>query len=230
MTDTRKQFHQQLDDLQDSVVMMGDLAEQLVGKAVDALATGNRALADEVIEGDNQIDEIYLDAHQRWLKVTAEQQPMAVDLRLLTVILHMTVTLERMGDQAVNIAKIGKLVADLPVNQTILSHIQEMADKVRPMVRTALDSFVRRDVDEAKLLPVMDDPVDRLDNNMHREVMDCRPDPELLEWATHMLMVSRALERVGDQAVDMGEQVAFLLTGEFQEFSSFPSHGSYGDD
>ncbi|MBK5267135.1 MAG: phosphate signaling complex protein PhoU [Acidimicrobiia bacterium] len=226
----RKQFHQQLDDLQDLVVMMGDLAGQRVGKAVDALATGNQVLADEVIAGDSQIDEIYMDAHRRWLRVTAEQQPMAGDLRLLTVILHMTVTLERMGDQAVNIAKIGKLVAGLPVNQTILSHIQEMADTVRPMVRTALDSFVKRDVELAMLLPVMDDPVDRLDANMHREVMDCHPDPELLEWATHMLMVSRALERVGDQAVDIAEQVAFLLTGEFQEFSSFPERGSNGDD
>jgi phosphate transport system protein len=226
MTEIRKHFHEQLDELQQMVVDMGEQAEQLVGKAVDALALGNAALADEVVVADDRIDQLYLEAHQRWLEVTAEQQPMAIDLRLLTVVLHMTVTLERMGDQAVNIARIAKQVIGLPVDQTILSHLQEMSDTVRPMVRTALDAFVRRDAEEAKLLPRMDDPVDRLNSNMHREVIECQPDPQLLDWATYMLMVSRALERVGDQAVDIGEQVAFLLTGEFQEWRDFPSHNT----
>ncbi len=94
-----------------------------------------------------------------------------------------------------------------------------MADLVRPMLRTAAGAFLRRDADEARLLPAMDEPVDRINRNMYREVVACGSDPRLLEWATHMMMAARALERIGDQAVDIGEQVVYLVTGEYQEFS-----------
>jgi phosphate transport system protein len=87
------------------------------------------------------------------------------------------------------------------------------------MVRNAMESFARRDLDLALSLPSMDEPVDRLNRGMYREVAACAGDPQLLDWAVRMMVVSRQLERVGDQAVDIAEQVAFLLTGEFREFS-----------
>ena len=123
-----------------------------------------------------------------------------------------------MGDQAANIARIVETTARLPHNGTIILHLQEMSGIVVPMLGAAMESLVKRDLNLALRLPEMDDPVDRINRNMWREVAACRPDPELLEWAIHMILVSRALERVGDRAVDIGEQVAFLLTGEFREF------------
>src|SRR5207244_3306351 len=98
-------------------------------------------------------------------------------------------------------------------------HLQEMSDVVTAMLRTSIDAFARRDLELAKSLPEMDDPVDRLNRNMYREVLALAGDAQLLEWGIRMNVVSRQLERVGDHAVDIGEQVAFLLTGEFREFT-----------
>jgi phosphate transport system protein len=137
----------------------------------------------------------------------------------MSALLHLNVTLERTGDQCVNIAKLAELADGLPTRARIIEQIREMGDLVRPMIRTAAEAFVRRDADEARLLPAMDEPIDRINRLMYREVVDCAPDTKLIEWATHMMMAARALERVGDQAVDIGEQVAFLATGEYQEFS-----------
>ncbi len=224
MIETRKRFHQQLAELEQLVVDMGEQALEQVVTAVDALTSGDMAKADRVIESDNSLDDKYLEAHRRWLAIAAEQQPVAIDLRMMSVVLHVTVTLERMGDQAVNIAKIAKAVEGLPTNDKMLGHIREMGEYVKPIVRTALEAFVRRDADLARELPVMDDPIDDLNRQMYEDVIGCCNDRPHLEWATRMLMVARALERVGDQAVDIGEQVAFLLTGEFQEFTSYPGH------
>jgi phosphate transport system protein len=149
----------------------------------------------------------------------ARQQPLGGDLRLMSSILHMNVTLERTGDQCVNIAKLAHLCAGLPTRARIIDEIREMGDLVRPMLRTATEAFMRRDADEARLLPAMDEPVDRINRLMYRDVVECGPDPLLLEWATHMMMAARAIERIGDQAVDVGEQVVFLVTGDYQEFS-----------
>jgi phosphate transport system protein len=131
----------------------------------------------------------------------------------------MNVTLERTGDQTVNIAKLAELCQGLPRSHGVSQQIQEMADLVRPMLRTAIESFIRRDADEARLLPAMDEPVDRLNMGMYREVVALGTDARLLEWATHMMMAARALERIGDQAVDIGEQVAYLVTGELHDFN-----------
>jgi phosphate transport system protein len=102
--------------------------------------------------------------------------------------------------------------------ERICDLIREMGDLVRPMIRTAIEAYVREDLEEARLLPAMDQPVDRLNANMYKEAVAVGPDPLLLEWATKMLMVARALERVGDQAVDFAEQTVYLITGERAEF------------
>ncbi len=219
MEQIRRHFHDELAQLEERLLEMGERAEVMVGMAVEALVNGDADLADRVIDADDPVDEIYLWVHQRWLEVMALQTPVAVDLRLMSALLHINVTLERMGDQAVNIAKITKATVGLPTNDVIIREIQEMGDVVRPMIRTALTAFVQRDLAAALRLPEMDEPVDHLNRNMYREVVACGGDPRLLEWATRMMMVSRALERVGDQSVDIGEQVAFLLTGEFHELT-----------
>jgi phosphate transport system protein len=221
MTGTRRRFHEQLDDLEHLVIEMGRTAQVQVGRAVHALVTADLDEAQAVITGDLELDRMYLDAHKQWLVVSAEQQPVAGDLRLLVALLHMVVTLERMGDQAVNIAKVTRSVIHLPMSEGVLEIIQEMGDLVRPMIRTALDAFLQRDVDLAQTLPGLDDPVDRLNGEIYERVLACDFGDQGLQWGVRMIMVARALERVGDQAVDIGEQVAFLLTGELVEFTQF---------
>jgi phosphate transport system protein len=198
---------------------IAERAERLVGMAVESLIEKDLDLAEQVVREDHTLDEAYLDAHNRWINMMARQQPMGGDLRLMSALLHLNVTLERTGDQCVNIAKIAQLCEPLPGSPRISEQILEMSDLVRPMIRTAAHSFVRRDADEARLLPAMDEPVDRINRNMYREVVACASDPALLEWATHVMMASRALERIGDQAVDIGEQVVYLVTGEFEAFN-----------
>lgn len=218
MSDSRRHFHQELAALEQSLLNVADQAEQMVGMAVDAVCLPDMELAARVVALDAQIDRVYLDVHNRWIQLMALQQPMASDLRMMSVLLHLNVTLERMGDQCVNIAKLAQVTFGLPRSDQIIAQIREMGDLVRPMIRTGIEAFVRRDIDEARLLPAMDEPVDRLNRNLYKEVVECGSDPQLLEWATRMMIVSRALERIGDQVVDVGEQVVFLLTGELQEF------------
>jgi phosphate transport system protein len=219
MVDSRSHFHEELDALEQTLLDVADRCERMTGMAVDALTLGDLDLAAKVQEEDAELDRMYLDTHNRWINLMARQQPMGSDLRLMSALLHLNVTLERTGDQCVNIAKLAELADGLPTRARIIEQIREMGDLVRPMIRTAAEAFVRRDADEARLLPAMDEPIDRINRLMYREVVDCAPDTKLIEWATHMMMAARALERVGDQAVDIGEQVAFLATGEYQEFS-----------
>lgn len=215
----RSHFHEELEQLELELLGMGELAEQAVERAVEAVVTHDDEIAELVIREDDEIDERYLSIETRTLQVLALQTPVATDLRLLSMILHSNLHLERIGDQAVNIAKTYRSVKDLPSSPTILTHIQEMGDVVRPMIRTAMEAFRRRDLNLCLRLPEMDDPVDRLNLGMYREVAALADDEPLLNWGLRMILVARQLERVGDHAVDIGEQVGFLLTGEFREFT-----------
>lgn len=218
MSESRSHFHQELAALEEGILDIADRCINMTSMAVDALVKPDLVLADRVIAEDAAVDQLYLDTHNRWINTMARQAPVGSDLRLMSVLLHLNMTLERTGDQCVNIAKLTKITADLPRSQRILDMIREMGDLVTPMMRTAVESFIRRDPEEARLLPAMDEPIDRLNRNMYREVVACGPEPALLEWATRMMITARALERIGDQAVDVGEQVIFLVTGEFVEF------------
>jgi phosphate transport system protein len=219
MVELRKKFHEELAALEAEVDELGLGAAEAVRLAVDGLIHRDRGQLDRVIAGDDPIDERYMDIERRIFDCLATQTPVASDLRLLSALTHINFHLERVGDQAVNIAKIAEATANLPPQDTILVRLQEMADVVVRMLRTAIDSFSRRDLDLALKLPVMDDPVDDLNRGMYRQVVALAADPAALEWGIQMNVVARALERVGDNAVDIGEQVAFLLTGEFQEFT-----------
>jgi phosphate transport system protein len=214
MSDHNSQFHDELDSLEQRLLDIIDTAEGMVGRAVESVVTGNIDLANEVIEADNAIDAENFQIHQDWTTLMARFQPLGPDLRRMAVLLHLNITFERMGDQCVNIAKITRLNEGLPSSQRICDLITEMGDLVRPMIRTAIEAFVRKDLDEARLLPAMDEPVDRINANMYREAVEVSGDKGMLEWATKMILVSRALERIGDQSVDFAEQTAYLITGD----------------
>lgn len=215
----RTHFHEELEMLELDVLGMGELSERAVGKAVGALIDHEDAQAHAVVAADDEIDEKYISIETRILQVMALQTPVAGDLRLISAILHSNLHLERIGDMAVNIAKMYLSVRDLPTSQSIQAHIREMEDVVRPMIRTAMEAFRRRDLELCLRLPDMDDPVDRLNLGMYKEVADLAGDPELLNWGLRMILVARQLERVGDHSVDIAEQVGFLITGEFREFT-----------
>ncbi len=212
--DTNVHFHADLDTLDEKVLEMVRRAEQMVEMAVEAVTSDDIALAERVVRLDEDIDDLYFEVQRDWTSLMARHQPLGSDLRRMTVILQLSNTFERMGDQCVNIAKISIESSELPGVDRMKEQIREMGDLVRPMIRTAVDAYVRGDTDEARLLPAMDQPVDRLNANMYKETVAAAGDVEVLEWATKMLMVSRALERIGDQAVDFAEQASFLATGD----------------
>ena len=217
--EVRKKFHDELEELEADILRMGEIAERSVGRSVEALVAGDAALAAVVIEEDDVIDDLYLAVDRRILETLALQTPVAGDLRLISAIIHINAHLERIGDMAVNVSKIFLSVRDLPNSPKILGQLQEMGDVVRPMIRTAMAAFARRDLDLCLKLPSMDDPVDRLNMGMYKEVAALASDAALLDWGMRMSMIARQLERVGDNAVDIAEQVGFLLTGEFREFT-----------
>jgi phosphate transport system protein len=219
MVQARRHFHEELDSLEVDVHGMGELADRALGRGMECLEKDDLDLAGQVIAGDDELDQRYISLERRTLELLALQTPVAVDLRLISVILHTNLHLERVGDMAVNIGKIVKVVHGLPRNETILTTLYEMGGIARHMLRAAMEAFARRDLDLAQQLPAMDDPIDRLNRGMYREVASCAWDPQMLEWAIRMMVVSRQLERIGDHAVDIAEQVAFLLTGEFKEFT-----------
>lgn len=218
--DQRTHFHADLDDLEQQIHQIGDRAHDLIQQAVQALVEDDITTAQRVVGHEHVIEADYVAVHDRWFHLIATQQPMGADLRLMSVLLHMNVTLKRTGDQALNIAKLAELTHHLPGSKRMADQIQDMGDRVRPMLRSAIEAFIRRDTVLASRLAHLDEPVDRLNKGMYREVVALGADPQLLEWATHMMMAARALERIGDQAVDIGEQVVFLVTGEFHDFDT----------
>lgn len=219
MLETRKRFHDELAALESEALGLGERAQRAIERAMSALVHKDSEMANAVVAEDDALDATYLDIEQRILSLLATQTPVASDLRLVSAILHTNLHLERVGDMAVNIAKIARVTMELPASSIVVTHLEEMADVVAAMLRTAMEAFARRDADLAQTLPEMDEPVDRLNRNMWREVAALASDPQALEWGIRMNVVSRQLERVGDHAVDIGEQVAFLLTGEFREFT-----------
>ena len=226
----RPQFHEKLEAMEMELLTLGELAGTAVQKSVEAVMQQDEALAERVIAEDDEIDRLYLDLDQQMLSLLALQAPVAADLRLISVVIHSSLHLERIGDQAVNVAKMQQVTRDLPANETILQQIGEMGHIVVEMVRVAMDALRRRDLELSLRLPKMDDPVDRLNRNMHFEVAKLADEPRALEWGMYMNTAARALERVGDNAVDIDEQVAFLVSGEFREFTDASHPGGVGPD
>jgi phosphate transport system protein len=219
MVETRWHFHEQLAELESIIMRMGLAAHELFGRALEVVVSGNEADADEVIAGDDEIDAFYMEIERGIVVVFATQGPVASDLRFLATLLHINLHLERIADMGVNIAKIVKAAHGLPPNPRVLATLQEMGGIALGMLTVAMDAFARRDVSLARSLPAMDDPLDDLNRGMLAEVLMESHGRPMLEWGIHMHVVSRQVERVGDHAVDIGEQVAYLVTGVFQEFT-----------
>jgi phosphate transport system protein len=222
----RVTLQEDLDTLQASLLEEGELVLRALRGALNALREADAELADEVIAFDDEVDRRYLEVEQAIEALLARQTPVAVDLRLVLAMLHINLHLERMADYCVTIAKLTKLVAGLEPDSRMIQAFEEMGSRAEEMIKVALDAFVDRDVDEASSLVELDELIDRANRRLVRQVLAL--DPELTEWGVRMLLVSRCLERIGDHAVDIGEQVAYLVTAEFREFTdaSHPVQGS----
>lgn len=199
---------------------MAVAAQGLFDRSLEGLRGEDPADFARIVAADDEVDAHYLTIEGAILDLLALQPPVvATDLRLLTSLIHINGHLERVGDMAVNIAKIGESSQGLPRSPTILVMLDEMGGIALRMLEAAMDALARRDIELARTLPAMDDPIDLLNRGMVAEVLEAASDPDALQWAASMHMVARMVERVGDHAVDIGEQVAYLVTGEFQEFT-----------
>lgn len=215
----RKTFHERLRDLDKEVLRMGSKVSEVVDHAVQALYDRNSLLADEVIEGDDEIDQLNVTIEESAIALIARQCPVAGDLRLLTSILRVTLHLERIGDLAVNIAQLAQKIIESsggPGRQDIIDLIGEMHLSVKGVLSASLKAFADRDKKLAKELHRLDDPIDDLNRRLLKKLAEYR-DEEDFDWIVDMVLISRWLERVADQAVDIGDQVRFLVTGEIVE-------------
>ena len=215
----RSTFQDELDQLEATLQEEGALVLRALRSSLNALEQRDVELADEVILFDDEVDRRYVQIEEGIQSLLARQTPVASDLRLVLAILHVNLHLERMADYCVTIAKLAKLVADVDPDMRMLEGFEEMGARAEEMIRVALDSFAARDLTGAESLVDLDELIDRANRRVVHHVLEIGGDPGLREWGLRMIVVSRALERIGDHAVDIGEQTAYLVTAEFREFT-----------
>jgi phosphate transport system protein len=215
----RIHYQEELEKLETRALEGLDLVGKALERTIEAVQHQDTELAELVIADDDVIDGRYLELHQSILTLLATQAPVATDLRLISALLHVLKNIERMGDQCVNIAKVLPIAGhDPPADERILKNIYTMGKQVGTQISQAKRAFADRDVDLARDLVRQDDVVDNLNKECFHIALEIGDDHDRREWAMTMILVTRALERIGDNTVDVGEQVAFLVTGLFREF------------
>ncbi len=213
-------FTEELAQLEASLQEEGDLVLRALRSSLNALARADQELADEVIKFDDEVDRRYVQIEEGVQSLLARQTPVAADLRLVLAVLRINLHLERMADYCVTVAKLTKLMGNLNVSdEAISSSIEDMGQRAEQMIRVAMEAFATRDADQAQTLVDLDELIDRANRNAIEDVLSLGDSPQEREYGLRMLVVSRCVERIGDHAVDIGEQVAYLVTGEFREFT-----------
>ncbi|MBA3332226.1 MAG: phosphate signaling complex protein PhoU [Actinobacteria bacterium] len=215
----RVALQEELDTLQADLHEEGELVLRALRGSINALAQRDPELADEVIAFDDEVDRQYLAIQAGIESLLARQTPVAADLRLVLAILHNNLHLERMADYCVTIAKLTKLVYDVSPDPRLMAGFEEMGSRAEEMIRVALDSFAERDVAGAESLVDLDELIDRANRRVVQHVLALGSNVVLREWGLRMIIVSRCVERIGDHAVDIGEQTAYVVNGEFREFT-----------
>jgi phosphate transport system protein len=218
--EVRHQFREELKGLEEQTLGGMELVVSQLDRALEALTYQDVELAGMVVIDDDRIDGRYLEVHQGVLSLLARQAPVAGDLRVVAALLHIIRCVERMGDQCVNVAKLVPLSGfEAPKDQTILEALERMGQLVRSQVSQAREAFKTRHVSLAQDLVRQDAEVNRLNREIFKRAVEVGDDPEVREWAMFMILVARCLERIGDNTVDIAEQVVFVVTGLFREFS-----------
>jgi phosphate transport system protein len=219
--EARVEFHERLEELERQTLGTADIAVEALDQAIEAVLNRDEELASMVVENDDAIDGRYLEVHQGILSLLARQAPVASDLRLVSALLHVIVHIERMGDLCVNIAKLVPLMGEGPPNgKDILDKIDAAGAQARDQIKQAQLAFRDRNLKLAEDLVIQDDLIDRLNREVFNAAVEIGGiDPDIREWAAHMMLIARYIERIGDHTVDVGEQIAFVISGLFREFT-----------
>jgi phosphate transport system protein len=217
--EARHEYREELASLETRALDGLNLVVASLDRTVEAVQHQDIELAELVVADDDVIDGRYLEVHQAILTLLATQAPVATDLRLIAALLHVMKNIERMGDQCVNIAKLIPIAGhEPPADERLIKNLVTMGNATRAEIRQANRAFAERNVDMARDLVRQDDVVDNLNKECFQLAIEIGDNADRREWAMTMLLVARAIERVGDNAVDIGEQVAFVVTGLFREF------------
>ncbi len=225
----RTPFEARLEGLEAKLLQMGQIVQAQLTRALQALESSDLNVADEVIVRDDVLDRAYIEVEQEILRTIALQAPVARDLRLVAAVLHINSHLERMGDLCANIARFVRISAEHPPVPDIQATPQEMGSHAQKLIAASMTAFARRDAELAESLVIMDEPLDRLNQQVFRQIeKGAEREDHTLDWASRMVLVARYLERLGDHSVDIGEQVAFVVTGEVREF--VPPKSARGSD
>ena len=222
----RAEYLEELANLEASALGGLDLVNAALGRTLEAVEHQDVELAQLVVADDDRIDGRYLEVHQALITLLATQSPVATDLRLISSLLHVLKNIERMGDQCVNICKVIPISGnEPPADEEMVRLILTMGRQTKTLITQAKRAFEERSVEMAQDLVRQDDVVDDLNRDCFRLALEIGDDIDKREWAMTMLLAARALERTADNAVDIGEQVAFVVTGLFREFedASHPS-------
>jgi phosphate transport system protein len=212
----RAAFDQELTELQAGLVELGAMVQTQLDHALAVLATGNVNAIQGIVAGDQQINQLSAEIDWALLRTMARQAPVASDLRLVAGLLHVNEHLERMGDLCVNLARATPELVERPPPADIQATLTQLGTAVRQVVNAALACFTDSDSAAAARLPALDTAVDQLNDHIFRQLNQIT-DPSAVAWATRLVLVARFLERLGDHAVDVGEQVCFIVTGEVRE-------------
>jgi phosphate transport system protein len=226
MPEIRVGYQEELQALEASALGGLDLVSAAITRTVEAVEHQDIELAQIVVADDDRIDGRYLEVHQALITLLATQSPVATDLRLISALLHVLKNIERMGDQCVNICKVVPLTGhEPPADPEMVKLILTMGAHSKSLISQAKLAFEERNVEMARDLVARDDVVDELNRECFRLALAIGDDADKREWAMTMLLAARAIERIADNAVDIGEQVAFVVTGLFREFedASHPS-------
>jgi len=219
MPEVRTEYQQELDNLEASALGGLDLVSSSHSRTLEAIEHQDIELAQIVVADDDRIDGRYLEVHQALITLLATQAPVATDLRLISAMLHVLKNIERMGDQCVNICKLIPMTGhEPPADREMVKLILTMGTHTKSLISQAKRAFNERNIELARDLVVRDDVVDDLNRECFQLALAIGDDADKREWAMTMLLTARAIERIADNAVDIGEQVAFVVTGLFREF------------
>jgi phosphate transport system protein len=219
MPEIRIGYQEELQTLEASALGGLDLVSAALGRTLEAVEHQDIELAQIVVADDDRIDGRYLEVHQALITLLATQSPVATDLRLISAMLHVLKNIERMGDQCVNICKVIPMSGhEPPADPEMVKLILTMGVHTKSLISQAKRAFEGRNIEMARDLVVRDDVVDELNRECFQLALAIGDDADRREWAMTMLLTARAIERIADNAVDIGEQVAFVVTGLFREF------------
>jgi phosphate transport system protein len=216
---TREMFDQELKDLGALLAEEARLCQRSLDGALEALIAPDSNAADTVIAGDDAVDRVYLQVEHGVESLLARQSPVAVDLRFVLAVIHVNQNLERIGDQCVNIAKLSRLFATQPLTPELLEDFTVMGNQASGMIATAMASFTQHNLEQAESLVELDQVINERNHGLARRIVESGFDETSIEMPLRAMLVARAIERIGDNAVDIGEQTAYLVTAAFREFT-----------